>query len=152
MTKSQARNAIKRALKALVDPVPKANDKTKVWDYFENKCAFCGVELTRKSRKGHIDHLIPESLGGRNTLVNRVLSCNTCNGDEKLDQDWKLFIRSKCLDYSQYLERKKHIETWVEINGGEPVLSQSVLAKLEEEFSVVNDVFTKACSRVIDAI
>ena len=152
MTKSQARNAIKRALKALVDPVPKVNEKKKVWDYFENKCAFCGLEMNRAERVGHIDHLIPESKGGKNALVNRVLSCSTCNGDEKLDQDWKEFLEYKCPESSQFLERKKCIEVWVERNGGEPVLSESVLAKLEVEFSSVNAAFTNACGRVTGAI
>ena len=67
MTPSQARNAIKRSLKALIDPKITKADKALIWEYFENSCAYCGCGLKLNERKAHIDHVIPESEGGSNT-------------------------------------------------------------------------------------
>jgi hypothetical protein len=63
MTPSQARNTIKKSLKALVDPKITNADKAVIWQHFENCCAYCGCGLNPNERKAHIDHVIPESEG-----------------------------------------------------------------------------------------
>jgi hypothetical protein len=121
MKPPQARNAIKKCLKALIDPKPKNQDKDKIWVYFKNRCAYCGDTLTKESRKGHIDHLHSEMEGGSNRLSNLVLTCATCNGDEKREANWSEFLAEKCgADSKAYRERSKQIANWVEINGGQP--------------------------------
>ena len=43
---------------------------------FENKCAYCGVDLV----KGwHVDHIKPKIFGGTNDLENLYPSCKDCN-------------------------------------------------------------------------
>ena len=42
---------------------------------FDNKCVYCG----KKDNKLTIDHVVPLSLGGRNTIENIVPACAWCN-------------------------------------------------------------------------
>lgn len=145
MTPSQARNSIKKCLKALIDPKPKNNDKNQIWAFFKNKCAYCGLLLTQESRKGHIDHLHSEMEGGSNRLSNLVLTCATCNGDEKRELNWKEFLFEKCgEDNKLYQERSTKIYNWIKINGGNPILSEKEKDILETEFIKINQVLTKS--------
>ena len=52
------------------------------WDY---ECAYCGSEdnLT-------IDHVVPHSKGGHNTVENMVCCCDSCNQDKAHTpwEDW----------------------------------------------------------------
>ena len=59
-----------------------------------NKCAFCGVKTTKKSgpRKSNIDHAIPKSRGGNNTINNAQNTCRTCNL-QKSDRTTKEFLK-----------------------------------------------------------
>jgi 5-methylcytosine-specific restriction endonuclease McrA len=41
------------------------------------RCHYCGVR--QKLRRLTIDHVIPSSRGGSNTLTNLVLACEACN-------------------------------------------------------------------------
>ena len=148
MSPSQARNAIKRALKELLDPPLSESEKGAVWKHFQCQCAFCGTDIERKGRKGHLDHLVPESQGGRNALANRVLACHTCNGDEKLDADWKEFLRSKAPSVDVYAERLKRIESWILKHGESLTLDASTRELLASEFEKVNVVFSKACGAI----
>lgn len=102
MTKSQVKNNVKTGLVEVVDPFLD-NHKTLVWDYFKSCCCFCGVDLIRKERKGHIDHLVSKNDGGLNHISNRVLACSKCNGDDKRDQDWIKFLKDVAAD--SYEER-----------------------------------------------
>lgn len=145
MTPSQARNAVKRALKELVDPPLSATEENAIWTYFENRCAFCCVSIEKGSRKGHLDHLIPESQGGRNALANRVLACHACNGDEKLDADWKEFLRAKAPSLDAFAERTERIDAWIHRNGGLLTLDAETQERIAIEFEKVNRVFSKAC-------
>jgi 5-methylcytosine-specific restriction endonuclease McrA len=49
------------------------------WDsqlkFFNNKCAYCGNEMTKVT----LDHIIPLSKGGEHSVVNVVPCCPTCN-------------------------------------------------------------------------
>ncbi len=113
---SQAKNAILRCLRGIVDPYPTKTAVARVWEFFESKCAYCGHEMKRSDRKGHQDHLIAFKDGGANDLGNYVLACGTCNGDEKLAESWETYLRRKNPDDATFLDRKAKIEEWVALN------------------------------------
>jgi hypothetical protein len=46
-------------------------------------------------------------------LSNRVLSCASCNGDEKRERDWREFLREKNADADVFDLRCLAIERWV---------------------------------------
>jgi len=45
------------------------------------RCVFCGAETTQEPgpRQSNIDHAVPKSKGGNNTLNNAQETCRTCN-------------------------------------------------------------------------
>ncbi|WP_313492895.1 HNH endonuclease [Psychrobacter faecalis] len=83
VTPSMAKNQIKRSLLQVIDTHPNKSQKQQVWNYFDNKCAYCDIVIDPNSRKGHLDHLQAVKDGGTNEIYNFVLACNICNGDEK---------------------------------------------------------------------
>lgn len=110
---SIAKNKIRRCLIAIYDPLPSESEIDKLWKYYESCCAYCGVKIQRTSRTGHLDHLIPSSEGGSNSIYNHALSCARCNGDEKNEESWESFLSKKARDTSAYIERKAKIENWL---------------------------------------
>ena len=48
-----------------------------------------------------------------NHISNRVLSCATCNGDEKLDKPWLEFLDEKVKDQNLLDERRRRIKGWM---------------------------------------
>jgi len=52
-----------------------------------SKCVFCGVQTIRSKtphpQRSNIDHAIPKSRGGNNTLDNAQNTCQTCNFDKR---------------------------------------------------------------------
>lgn len=142
---SQARNSIKRALKAVIDPPPNAAKKDAIWAFFQNRCAYCNREIDKESREGHIDHLIAEMDGGSNRLSNLVLTCGICNGDEKRDMDWLAFIAEKCgADEEARSLRVSKIKKWVTKNGETQRLSEQQLLFLQAHFDRINSVLSDA--------
>lgn len=113
MSLPQARNTIRRALRAILDHEPKASEITRLWEYFESSCAYCGITLSKNDRKAHVDHLVHN---GPNHIGNRVLSCAQCNGDEKRDRAWLEFLREKVTDEKIFVRRKARIEDWCKNN------------------------------------
>jgi len=111
-----AKNTIKRSLRAIVDRELSATEKSAIWNHFSSQCAYCGKELSREDREGHIDHLIPTTSGGTNHISNRVLSCPTCNGDEKREEDWKSFLNRKIVDPATREARIQRILSWVQMH------------------------------------
>lgn len=107
LSPSVAKNHMGRAVDAIVDPRPTSEDP--IWDYFEAKCAYCGTTLSKADREGHIDHATP---GGGNHSGNLVLACSPCNGDEKLDADWRVFLNQKVSDPQVRQVRITKIEAW----------------------------------------
>ena len=95
-TPSMAKNKIQRSLIQIIYGYPNQIDKQKVWEYFDNRCAYCDCKIEKASRKGHLDHLIAISDGGTNDIHNLVLACSICNGDEKREQHWLDFLKLKC--------------------------------------------------------
>ena len=114
VTPSMAKNQIKRSLLQVIDTHPNKSQKQQVWNYFDNKCAYCNIVIEPNSRKGHLDHLHAVRDGGSNDVYNFVLACNICNGDEKREMPWREFLVIKCqnLPNSMYIERLERIETW----------------------------------------
>lgn len=49
-------------------------------------CHYCNDFLTRVH--GTLDHVVPKSLGGINSLENYVLACEECNNLRGTDLDW----------------------------------------------------------------
>jgi hypothetical protein len=111
MTPGYAKNTMRRTLRAVIDPEPSALEIAKLWEYFGSVCAYCECPLRRGNREGHVDHLIS---GGTNHISNRVLSCPACNGDEKRDEDWLVFLQKKTLDQQIFRARRNRIESWNE--------------------------------------
>lgn len=133
----QAKNIVRRALRAILDREPSHSEKTRVWAHFKSACAYCGKKLLRAARNAHLDHLVHR---GPNHISNRVLSCGICNGDEKRDRDWLEFLREKAVTTPIFRKRRALIESWIaSCRGGFSPHSQS-------------DYVEKEIVRVIDAI
>ena len=94
-----AKNLMRRALWAVVDPLPTDSEVEGLWSYFDSCCAYCGVRVDRGARGGHLDHLKPSAAGGTNEVFNHVLSCPRCNGDDKRDEPWDKFRFDKPLNF-----------------------------------------------------
>ena len=95
-TPSIAKNKIQRSLLQIIYGYPDQKAKQKIWQYFENRCAYCNAYIDQGSRQSHLDHLIAISDGGKNDIYNFALACNICNGDEKREQYWLDFLKLKC--------------------------------------------------------
>ncbi|PHQ36687.1 HNH endonuclease [Rhodopirellula bahusiensis] len=142
-TVPQARRAIKSSLKRILDPKPTDAEIDRLWGYFNSACAYCGIKIDRKSRTGHNDHLVAESEGGVNGLSNLILSCNICNGDEKLASDWSEFLEQKCGGKTQLFdERRQKILNWIELSGGRTRITPQDQALVDEAFNQINAVLT----------
>ena len=129
-TPGYVKNIIRRSFREIIDPSPSKDDETKIWKYFQNECAYCGAQLQKSKKEGHIDHLLPSSLDGPNHISNRVLSCATCNEAEKLDGEWHEFILSKNRDLDSARARIANIRAWQELNG-KPDLNKDKLRQIE---------------------
>lgn len=108
-----AKNKIRRSLLAILDPHPSDSEVEELWRYFQSQCAYCGIEIARESRSGHLDHVIASTLGGGNGIHNCVLSCGRCNGDEKREEDWRIFLRRKAESAQLAEVRAERIEVWL---------------------------------------
>jgi hypothetical protein len=106
---SQAKNFIRRALVAIIDPPPSMKALQRIWDHFDSRCAYCDVELVPGRKAAHYDHLVSK---GGNHLGNLVLSCAKCNEEEKLDLPWEDFLDSKAPDPAIWALRAKRIHEW----------------------------------------
>lgn len=146
-TPSIAKNKIKRSLSAILDPHPTAKEVFLLWEYFGHACAYCGLLLDRKSRLGHLDHVVSQAEGGNNSIYNHVLSCAKCNGDEKKEQDWLKFLSQKSEDAETQVTRKLKIERWIVRNKSvktDPLVAESAnkiisdaLAQFDESVSAM---------------
>ena len=52
------------------------NKRNIVFQKYDGRCAYCGIEL---NKGWHIDHIIPKIYGGTNDLDNLNPSCKYCN-------------------------------------------------------------------------
>ena len=51
--------------------------REQVYQKYNGRCAYCGHEITLKEMQ--VDHIIPQRLGGADSLDNYNPSCRTCN-------------------------------------------------------------------------
>ncbi len=138
-TLPKARNAIKRALRELIDPSPTIEEADELWRHFQSRCLYCGAILGREEREAHLDHLDSSHAGGASAIGNRVLACGGCNGDNKRETPWREFLEKKCPDEAERARRLTLIMTW---QRDHPV--PSVIGSLE-------DVWEKACANALSA-
>jgi len=129
-TPGYVKNMIHRSLREIVDPSPTKEDVERIWKFFNCECMYCGTPLRKLQEEGHIDHLLPASLGGPNHISNRVLSCATCNEAEKLDGAWQEFTLRKNQDPEVVRTRIARIREWQKLNG-ELVLDKNKLLEIE---------------------
>lgn len=129
-TPAYVRNIIRRSLREICDPSPKKKEEQMIWDFFDSECAYCGKQLKKNNKEGHIDHLVSSALGGSNCISNRVLSCANCNEKEKLDMPWEKFLDQKNPDKSMASQRRNKILKWLSMHQP-PTKRKDVLAKIE---------------------
>jgi len=130
-TPSMAKNKIKRSLSAIIDPHPSEREITALWNYFDSSCVYCGLKMERKSRTAHLDHVVACSEGGNNSIYNHVLSCGKCNGDEKRDMNWLIFLKQKSLSPDFFESQKLKVENWIKQNNA--VKIETVVMKEAEK-------------------
>src|SRR5688572_11197221 len=112
MSLSVAKNAMHRAIEELFCRKLTNQEKDQIWKYFKSRCAYCDRRINRRLRHGHMDHLDCSANSGGNHIRNRILACKECNGNEKREQDWKVFLKSKCSDRETFYVRKNRIDAW----------------------------------------
>ena len=135
-TPGDVKNIIRRSLREIIDPSPSRKDEKQIWDYFNSECAYCGKKLREGYKEAHIDHLLSTSCGGANYLCNRVLSCATCNEEEKREKPWEEFLAQKCTSKQIESVRKAKIVAWQNMHKA-PILGKDVLSKID---SLANEV------------
>ncbi|QNG60332.1 HNH endonuclease [Bacillus sp. PAMC26568] len=50
-----------------------------LFDLFEDKCCYCGINESEETGSLHLEHIKPLSKAGRNHISNLVISCRLCN-------------------------------------------------------------------------
>ena len=116
MSPAYVKNIVRRGFSQLVDPGPDAKEQAQIWGFFESECAFCGRQLKKRAKEGHIDHLVSASGGGANHMGNRVLACAPCNEKEKRESHWEDFLKKKCQSQEDFEKRHKRIGDWIARN------------------------------------
>lgn len=145
-TASMARNGIRRALVGVLDRYPSKGEIGRLWEFFDGHCVYCDAPLSRQLRNGHTDHLIAVAAGGSNHLSNFVLSCGSCNGDERRESDWLDFLKSKSAGDDQQLNRRRlKILAWAASIGESPPAPDSHRTMLvQAQIAAATDAFDKA--------
>lgn len=66
-----------------------------------SRCGYCGKEMPIKDQT--IDHVIPKSKGGDNSLSNLLLSCKTCNSSKgiRMLSEYRIWVQYKDICISQ---------------------------------------------------
>jgi hypothetical protein len=143
----QANNFVARCLRNVMDPVPTARERKLIWEYFENRCAYCGWEMSPTGRIGHLDHIIPTGSGGSNHRSNFVLSCPECNGDGKRETDWVTFLRNTA--GADFELRRSRIQAWLDTGSDEErKLSPTDLAVLDRVSHEVKSAILRAAEEL----
>ena len=141
-TPSIAKNVLRRALWAVADPMPTANEVEALWEHFGHACAYCGKDISRGSRTGHLDHVVPLSAGGTNSIRNHVLACAACNGDLKREAEWLPFLQRMAPDPADFDARRTRITSWLSPATPAPPLTpedrQAVAAIVDAAFAAVD--------------
>lgn len=147
-TPSMAKNKMRRCFAAILDPHPSKSDVAQLWGYFNSTCAYCGAQLERSSRTGHLDHARPTSDGGTNSIHNHVLSCARCNGDERREESWVTFLANKVTDPSLALARKAKIDAWLSRERPSPAIDPTQRKEAEAIITAVLESFDVAVEQL----
>lgn len=142
-TVSNVKNRMRRVINAIVDPWPKSEQP--IWDHFQSACAYCGTALDRTGRKAHMDHAVA---GGGNHLGNLILACATCNGDEKLEEDWRAFLARKVADPNVRTLRAQRIEEWMALHPPKAWTPSTEVAALVADLNSLVDEFGLKCGEL----
>ena len=93
----------KRTIRGTSDGTVTKDALEKMFEEQDHKCGYCGQEITKQSNKPntrHLDHIIPISRGGMNTLSNVHWVCPVCNKSKgnRLEEEWLKKERMKPTD------------------------------------------------------
>ena len=100
--------------------------------------------MSSQHRDGHVDHAVAE---GGNHLGNLVLACGTCNGDEKREQPWQDFLRTKASG-AQFEERESRILEWFELHARDPMMQSGDVARVRAEIDVLIKSYAAKCGEL----
>ncbi len=134
---------MRRVIDAIVDPPPR--NERPIWDHFSDSCAYCGIALDRKGRKAHMDHAVAD---GGNQLGNLVLSCATCNGDEKLAEHWCDFLQRKVPDSQVRAERIDRIKQWIALHPPLKWTPSPAVEEIVRELDAIVEQFGTKCAEL----
>lgn len=134
---------MRRAVDEIVDPGPRSIDG--LWQHFEARCAYCGRELRRDRREGHIDHA--DAPGG-NRLGNLVLACGSCNGDEKREESWRHFLRRKTTVDAEFADRESRILAWFELHSRPQTAESPEIARVRRDIEELIEQFAIKCGEL----
>ena len=113
-------------------PIPKAI-RFEVLKRDSFRCQYCGRSADDPDVKLEIDHIVPVSKGGDNSIMNLITSCRDCNrgkGAKKLSDETALAKQKKTLDEIQ--ERKEMIEMMAK-------WKMELMAETEKEIDIIDD-------------
>lgn len=144
---SAAKNRMARAVESILDAWPASKDP--IWNFFRSECAYCGVKLVKGERLGHIDHATSKA---GNHAGNLVLACSVCNGDEKLDMDWREFLEKKVSDSALRQERIVRIERWQALHPKPELAASPQVAALDAELRAMIVAFGEKCAELRTAV
>ncbi|HWX55548.1 MAG TPA: HNH endonuclease signature motif containing protein [Verrucomicrobiae bacterium] len=132
-----------------MDKEPSAREVAVLWTHFDSKCAYCGMQLARAGRTGHLDHLEASRSIGRNHISNRVLACNICNGDEKREADWEHFLALKCgADEQAHEARRERILQWRAKCKASPTIDGKIIAQVQQSVEACNALLENESKRI----
>lgn len=144
-----AKNAMRRAADEIIVRGPTPAQKAGLWAYFENRSVYCGIRLSKLNREGHLDHADHD---GGNHLGNIVLSCGSCNGDEKREAPWREFIASKVSDPVVRAERVTKIEAWIAAHPAPPLAHDPDVEAIRAKIEVLADEYAAVCDQLRAAV
>jgi len=107
----------KRLLRELESTGKWGTDAVKIGIRAKFRCEYCGKDLLKSLenyKEWNIDHIVPQSDGGRDTMANLALSCRTCNVSLKGQWNPRTVIgenggRAKLLgEAKKYIESKRN--------------------------------------------
>jgi hypothetical protein len=142
-----AKNRMARAVESILDPWPASKDP--IWEFFGSECAYCGAKLVKGERRGHIDHATSKA---GNYMGNLVLACSTCNGDQKLDMDWREFLMQKVGDAELRQERIERIERWQALHPKPELAASPEVAAADAELRAMIVAFGEKCAELRAAV
>ncbi len=79
-------------------------------------------------------------------MHNLILSCNTCNSDEKREQDWDLFLRIKNPNNADYKRRRAVILEWKAMDTEQ--LDSSIVKLIDDQIELVYKQYDRSVSLI----